>query len=375
MGNLCDPQFGAQPYAGDRCPLRRVCIIKSIFLLSLASLVFAIKLGAEQKDSFEQYRGTAAAAEKDGRFLEAEENYKSAESLGATFKRKDPRLFYVQRDMAAFYEARKRPIEAEQYYCKALDSAAYLAEHSDDPIFRPNRYLMLCRMQERAGDFCFNNKKLAEAEESYRGALSSADLASKDQLKPRSNDEWMGAMVGMLAKGKGLAADPARLNEKLALVYTAEGKVEEAKVLDQRTSQERQKRSFEPLDSDEQEKAKLAFGEMSGKNYASAIDHYQGILAEAEHRHGPGDPRVGSLLNDLGVAMMLAGNYAEAESVFQRSLRVYEHARGPASPSSVSTLENYSRMLRRAGRSEEADRIAADAVAIQRKPATPIPPH
>lgn len=355
--------------------MRRVCIIKSILLLGFTSLVFTSKLGANHKDPLDQYLKAAAAAEKDGRFQEAEDNYKTAESLAEKFKREDPRLFYVQSDMAAFYEARNRSAETEQYYRKALDSVAYLAEHSDDSIFRPNRYLMVCKMQERAGDFYFSSKKLAEAEESYRGALSSGDLASKDQLKPRSNDEWMSTMVGMLAKGKGFAADSARLSEKLARVYTAEGKVEEAMALDQRASQERQKRSSEPLDSDEQEKAKLAFGEMSGKNYASAIGHYQEILAEAERRHGPGDPRVASLLNDLGVARSLAGNYVEAEAAFQRSLRVYEHARGPASPSSISTLENYSRMLRRAGRSEQANKIAAEVVGIQQKSASPIPPH
>jgi tetratricopeptide (TPR) repeat protein len=355
--------------------MRRVCIIRSILLLSITSIVFANKLGADQKDSIDQHLRAAAAAEKDGSFQEAEDNYKTAESLAERLKRKDPRLFYVQSGMAAFYEARNRPVEAEQYYRKALDSVAYLAEHSDDPIFRPNRYLMVCRMQERAGDFYFNRKKLAEAEESYRGSLSSGDSASKDQLKPRSNDQWMGAMVGMLAKGKGFAADSPRLSEKLALVYTAEGKVEEANALDQRASQERQKLGFEPLDGDEQEKAKLAFREMIGKNYASAIGHYQEVLAEAERRHGPGDPRVASILNDLGVAMSLAGNYVEADAAFQRSLRVYEHARGPASPSSISTLENYSQMLRRAGRSEQADKIAAEAVAIQQRSVSPIPPH
>jgi tetratricopeptide (TPR) repeat protein len=354
--------------------MRRVRIIKSISFLGLASLIISSQLGADQKDPFDQYLKVAAAAEKDGRFLEAEQNYKAAEATAEKFKRKDPRLLYVQTDLASFYEARNRPVEAEQYYRKALDSVAYLAQHSDDPAFRPNRYLMVCRTQELAGDFYFNIKKLAEAEESYRSALASQDLASKDQLKPRSNDEWISVMVGMLAKGKG-TADSARLNEKLALVYAAEGKADEAKALDQRASQERQKRSLEPLDSDEQEKAKLAFGEMSGKNYASAIGHYQEILAGAERRHGPGDPRIASLLNDLGVAMSLAGNYVEAEAAFQRSLRVYEHSRGPASPSSISTLENYWRMLRRAGRSEQADKIAAEVVAIQQKSASPTPPH
>jgi tetratricopeptide (TPR) repeat protein len=351
--------------------MRRVST--KVLFWGLASLFFVSKLPA-QKESFDQYFETAKAAEKEGRFPEAEEKYKTALSLAEKFKRKDPRLFYVQSGLAYFYEAQNQTAEAEEYYRESLNTIVYLSKHSDDPAFRPNRYLLLSGHQEHMGDFNFSLKKVSEATEYYRQALVSADMASKDHPNPRSNDEWIGVMLGMLAQANGMTADVARLNEKLALAYVEAGKLQEAEALDQQAAQERRKRRPELFDKDEQAKINQALAKLREKNYTEALALHEQLLKDAERSHGPGDPRVASILNDLGITLSLSGNYPEAEAMFQRSLRVYEHACGPNSPSSIATLQNYSRMLRIEGRTEEADRFAAEARAIQ-QPAAPGPPH
>jgi tetratricopeptide (TPR) repeat protein len=98
-------------------------------------------------------------------------------------------------------------------------------------------------------------------------------------------------------------------------------------------------------------------------NYIEAETQFSIALKLAEEL-GPQDPRLGTSLNNLGMAYKTRGQFGKAELLFRRALRVYKKALGPAHPHVAAVLSNLATLYGSQGNYAEAEPLYKQALAI-----------
>jgi len=83
-----------------------------------------------------------------------------------------------------------------------------------------------------------------------------------------------------------------------------------------------------------------------------------------EDKFGKEDPKLASLLNNLGLLYSTQGKYKEAETLMKRTLVINEKALGKDHPTVARTLRNYAALLRKTKREQEAKVLETKAKAI-----------
>jgi CHAT domain-containing protein/Tfp pilus assembly protein PilF len=108
--------------------------------------------------------------------------------------------------------------------------------------------------------------------------------------------------------------------------------------------------------------------------YAEAIPLAQQVLAIRENALGPDHPDVADALEWLASLYDKQGRYAEAEPFYKRALAIYEKARGPDHPDVASALIGLGSLYREQGRYAEAEPLLRRALAIDEKELAPNDP-
>jgi tetratricopeptide (TPR) repeat protein len=108
--------------------------------------------------------------------------------------------------------------------------------------------------------------------------------------------------------------------------------------------------------------------------YVEAEPLYKRALAIREKALGPDHPNVAAALNNLAVLYKEQGRYAEAEPLYKRSLAIWEKALGPDHPAVATALNNLAELYRNQGRYAEAEPLYKRALAIWEKALGPDHP-
>jgi tetratricopeptide (TPR) repeat protein len=99
-----------------------------------------------------------------------------------------------------------------------------------------------------------------------------------------------------------------------------------------------------------------------------AKDYYKAAIRKQEEAFGKDDPKVATLLNDLGLAYRRENDHKSAEPLFRRALAIQQKALGPAHPTAAATMNNLGSLLQSAGRPLEAERYERLALqALERR--------
>ncbi len=108
--------------------------------------------------------------------------------------------------------------------------------------------------------------------------------------------------------------------------------------------------------------------------YAEAIPLAQQMLAIQEKALGPDHPGVATWLNNLALLFKEQGRYAEAEPLLKRALAIHEKALGPDHPDVATALSSLAELYRNQGRYVEAEPLCKRALAIYEKALGPDHP-
>jgi hypothetical protein len=105
----------------------------------------------------------------------------------------------------------------------------------------------------------------------------------------------------------------------------------------------------------------LAATYMLSKEYAEAIPLLEAILSNFTRLAGAGDPGVGAVELDLGVAKRESGDLEGAEDMLRRSLAIQYATLKSGDPSILRVAEELAITLEKLGRAGEAKKIREDA--------------
>jgi Tfp pilus assembly protein PilF len=87
-------------------------------------------------------------------------------------------------------------------------------------------------------------------------------------------------------------------------------------------------------------------------------------LAIAEAAHGPYDPSVAPVLNNLAAILQKTGSLSEAEHLLRRALAIAEAVSGPDHPNVATALNNLGQVLQATLRSLDAEPLLRRSVEI-----------
>jgi tetratricopeptide (TPR) repeat protein len=166
----------------------------------------------------------------------------------------------------------------------------------------------------------------------------------------------------------------ASLN-KLAFLYSTQGRYEEAESLYKRALAIREKTLgpdkllvAEPLNN-------LAILYSYQGRYEEAESLYKRALAIYEKKLPPDHPDVAASLNNLAILYSYQGRYEEAESLYKRALSIREKALGPDHPDVAASLNNLAWLYSSHERYDEAEPFFKRALAIYEKNLPPDHPE
>lgn len=167
--------------------------------------------------------------------------------------------------------------------------------------------------------------------------------------------------------GQQLGADHPLVGSalhKLAVLYQALGRYEEAQPLFQRAlcllehalGPEHPEVAFPLLG--------LAMVFRQQGHYADATPFGLRALRIREQALGPEHPLVAETLDGLGLLYQEQGHYEQAEALHQRALRLFEQALGSEHPNITSPLNNLGNLYREQGKYEQAESFCLRAVGL-----------
>jgi eukaryotic-like serine/threonine-protein kinase len=96
----------------------------------------------------------------------------------------------------------------------------------------------------------------------------------------------------------------------------------------------------------------------------TAIPHFEKALALAERAFGPSHPSVGTVLGNLGMAVMARGETQRSIELLQRALHIYETLLGPHHPMTATALHSLGNTHLDAGDNALAEQELRRALAI-----------
>ena len=102
--------------------------------------------------------------------------------------------------------------------------------------------------------------------------------------------------------------------------------------------------------------AARCYASLAAFDEARATNLYKEALRNQEAAFGKDDPRVATLLNNLGLAFRREGNNKSAEPLFRRALAIQQKSLGPAHAATAATMNNLGSLLQSSGRPAEAER-------------------
>lgn len=94
--------------------------------------------------------------------------------------------------------------------------------------------------------------------------------------------------------------------------------------------------------------------ERAASNYAAAEQHSRTALTLLQKRLPPSHPRIGLVLNNLGVVLSNMEKREEAETIYKAALNLYTASLGPKHPETLKTKTSLGELLRKQGRLLEA---------------------
>jgi serine/threonine protein kinase/Flp pilus assembly protein TadD len=100
--------------------------------------------------------------------------------------------------------------------------------------------------------------------------------------------------------------------------------------------------------------------------YDAAVPNLRKALELRRASLPPGDPEIGSSLNDLAVALLKRGNLDEAEGLYREAVSIERNSLHPRPREVAAKLSNLAQVLMTKGNLDEAETMHREALAIQR---------
>jgi CHAT domain-containing protein/tetratricopeptide (TPR) repeat protein len=312
-----------------------------------------------------------------------------AESIKLVFGVDDTRYQSTRRVLAAMLEAHERAFNDlyRQAATSSSETAAELAEQLVDlgRVFehrRPDRYADALNVQ---ANIYIDQSRFAEAEPPLRQSVEilqnvfGPDNEMIARRRERLGDlymslQWLGEAeeqhklaLGIREKSKRVTLELGRSLNRLALVYSFEGRNTEAEPLLERALKiaEEAGPSYRANVSDALNNLALLYNQTG--RLKKAEHAFLRSLAVEKEVHGENHPEVATVLTNLGITYDLQGRTEEAEAQYRRALEIMQKAFGAEHPAITYSLHNLAMFHMEHGRLDDAENEHRRSLDIRRK--------
>jgi tetratricopeptide (TPR) repeat protein len=294
--------------------------VKSLLL----SAIFFSLLCAGQERAWESsiQAGKDAMAKK--QYAEAENYFRQSLTIAEKFGEKDVRLGGTYLFLAQACEAQSRKEEAESFAVRGVEAMekALAALHPRKLEEQMMKVEGAAVFFDQTGDIFASHHKYPDAEKLYQRVIQIRAGFDIQKIKTRNNDEFFLVWSWIASNTPKLAA----ANEKLAQLYSSQGKLADAAAL-----------------------------------YEQALKTREANLSTEQAKR-----TMAVTLADAGACYTRQAKYSQAEPMYRKALALLEQAKLAEKPEAGYVMENYAVLLEKTNRQEEARTLREKAAAIKR---------
>lgn len=299
--------------------------MKAVLAIVLAGLLLQGIPSSGQDAEWEHLIGAGDEAMARHQYSEADGSYGKALTFAEQHWKRDARISAALFKLAESSDAQSKTVDAETFAKRSITALeeALKAHKPKDASEELRQAEISAGLFDKAGDIFAAHQKYSDAEEMYQRVIAVREqyASEKTPSKP-NNEDFFRFMAQTLSNAQAKIADA---NDKLASLYRAEHKFEEAAA------------------------------------------RYKKSVAAKEKAYGIDKPQVAQSLNDLAACYSLLGQYDQAEPLYKRVIGILDRSDYKEGLPMATALENYALLLRKNGHEAEAKGYLQKADAIRSK--------